>query len=229
MRLRDLRNDFRLPPHIVPANLPADQADYSSPSEHGRTGLDPSLDWSVIAWLRSVSQLPVLVKGVMTAEDARRAIDSGVDGIVVSNHGGRQLDGAPATLDVLAPVAAAVDGRCPLLLDGGVRRDRDVLGALALGADAVLLGRPVLHGLAVAGGDGAAGVLDLVLEELSEAMTLTGTATVADADASLLTGEAPHRGVADAALAKPCPGTPPRPGCASRTCTAACPTRCWTP
>ncbi|MBO3674227.1 aminotransferase class I/II-fold pyridoxal phosphate-dependent enzyme [Streptomyces sp. NEAU-YJ-81] len=188
-RLRDLRNDFRLPPHIVPANLPAGQADYSSPSEHGRTGLDPSLDWSVIAWLRSVGQLPVLVKGVMTAEDARRAIDAGADGIVVSNHGGRQLDGAPATLDVLARIAAAVDGRCPLLLDGGVRRGRDVLGALALGADAVLLGRPVLHGLAVAGRDGAAGVLDLVLDELSEAMTLTGTATVADADASLLTGE----------------------------------------
>ncbi|AGP57000.1 aminotransferase class I/II-fold pyridoxal phosphate-dependent enzyme [Streptomyces rapamycinicus] len=205
-RLRDLRNDFRLPPHIAPANLPADEADYSSPSEHGRTGLDPSLDWSVIAWLRSVSGLPVLVKGVMTAEDARRAIAAGVDGIVVSNHGGRQLDGAPATLDVLAPIAAAVDGRCALLLDGGVRRGRDVLGALALGADAVLLGRPVLHGLAVAGGNGAAGVLGLVLDELSEAMTLTGTATVADADASLLAGvadttparlhkENPHRSV----------------------------------
>ncbi|GAA1124217.1 aminotransferase class I/II-fold pyridoxal phosphate-dependent enzyme [Streptomyces javensis] len=187
-RLRDLRNDFRLPPHIAPANLPADEADYSSPSEHGRTGLDPSLDWSVIAWLRSVSRLPVLVKGVMTTEDARRAIAAGVDGIVVSNHGGRQLDGAPATLDVLAPIAAAVDGRCALLLDGGVRRGRDVLAALALGADAVLLGRPVLHGLAVAGGTGAAGVLGLVLDELSEAMTLTGTTTVADAAAAVLAG-----------------------------------------
>ncbi|MEU8877087.1 aminotransferase class I/II-fold pyridoxal phosphate-dependent enzyme [Streptomyces javensis] len=187
-RLRDLRNGFRLPPHIAPANLPADEADYSSPSEHGRTGLDPSLDWSVIAWLRSVSRLPVLVKGVMTAEDARRAIAAGVDGIVVSNHGGRQLDGAPATLDVLAPIAAAVNGRCALLLDGGVRRGRDVLAALALGADAVLLGRPVLHGLAVAGGTGAAGVLGLVLDELSEAMTLTGTTTVADAAAAVLAG-----------------------------------------
>ncbi|MGA6155641.1 aminotransferase class I/II-fold pyridoxal phosphate-dependent enzyme [Stenotrophomonas sp. NPDC087984] len=210
-RLRDLRNDFRLPPHIVPANLPADQTDYSSPSEHGRTGLDPALDWSVIAWLRSVGQLPVLVKGVMTAEDARRAIAAGADGIVVSNHGGRQLDGAPATLDVLARIAAAVDGRCPLLLDGGVRRGRDVLGALALGADAVLLGRPVLHGLAVAGRDGAAGVLDLVLDELSEAMALTGTATVAHADASLLTGEDPHRGGADAALPA-APGNAAVPG-----------------
>ncbi|MEU5267226.1 aminotransferase class I/II-fold pyridoxal phosphate-dependent enzyme [Streptomyces hygroscopicus] len=187
-RLRDLRNDFRLPPHITPANLPADEADYSSPSEHGRTGLDPSLDWSVIAWLRSVSPLPVLVKGVMTAEDARCAIAAGADGIVVSNHGGRQLDGTAATLEVLPGIAAAVDGRCALLLDGGVRRGRDVLAALALGADAVLLGRPVLHGLAVAGADGAAGVLDLVLDELSEAMALTGTATAADADAALLAG-----------------------------------------
>ncbi|WP_308218480.1 aminotransferase class I/II-fold pyridoxal phosphate-dependent enzyme [Streptomyces hygroscopicus] len=187
-RLRDLRNDFRLPPHITPANLPADEADYSSPSEHGRTGLDPSLDWSVIAWLRSVSPLPVLVKGVMTAEDARCAIAAGADGIVVSNHGGRQLDGTAATLEVLPRIAAAVDGRCALLLDGGVRRGRDVLAALALGADAVLLGRPVLHGLAVAGADGAAGVLDLVLDELSEAMALTGTATAAGADAALLAG-----------------------------------------
>ncbi|MFE2679170.1 aminotransferase class I/II-fold pyridoxal phosphate-dependent enzyme [Streptomyces hygroscopicus] len=187
-RLRDLRNDFRLPPHITPANLPADEADYSSPSEHGRTGLDPSLDWSVIAWLRSVSPLPVLVKGVMTAEDARCAIAAGADGIVVSNHGGRQLDGTAATLEVLPGIAAAVDGRCALLLDGGVRRGRDVLAALALGADAVLLGRPVLHGLAVAGADGAAGVLNLVLDELSEAMALTGTATAAGADAALLAG-----------------------------------------
>ncbi|MDN3053054.1 aminotransferase class I/II-fold pyridoxal phosphate-dependent enzyme [Streptomyces sp. SRF1] len=187
-RLRDLRNDFRLPPHITPANLPADEADYSSPSEHGRTGLDPSLDWSVIAWLRSVSPLPVLVKGVMTAEDARCAIAAGADGIVVSNHGGRQLDGTAATLEVLPGIAAAVDGRCALLLDGGVRRGRDILAALALGADAVLLGRPVLHGLAVAGADGAAGVLDLVLDELSEAMALTGTATAAGADAALLAG-----------------------------------------
>ncbi|MEU2208442.1 aminotransferase class I/II-fold pyridoxal phosphate-dependent enzyme [Streptomyces hygroscopicus] len=187
-RLRDLRNDFRLPPHITPANLPADEADYSSPSEHGRTGLDPSLDWSVIAWLRSVSPLPVLVKGVMTAEDTRCAIAAGADGIVVSNHGGRQLDGTAATLEVLPRIAAAVNGRCALLLDGGVRRGRDVLAALALGADAVLLGRPVLHGLAVAGADGAAGVLDLVLDELSEAMALTGTATAAGADAALLAG-----------------------------------------
>ncbi|MBL1099298.1 aminotransferase class I/II-fold pyridoxal phosphate-dependent enzyme [Streptomyces sp. 205] len=189
-RLRDLRNGFRLPPHITPANLPVEGADYSSPWEHSRTGMDPSLDWSVVDWLRSVSGLPVLVKGVMTPEDAALAVAAGVDGIIVSNHGGRQLDAAQATLDVLADVAAVVDGRRALLLDGGIRRGADVLAALALGADAVLLGRPILHGLAVAGQEGVAQVLDLVVDELTEAMTLTGTATVADADASLLAAPA---------------------------------------
>lgn len=185
-RLRDLRSGFRLPPHVSPANLPADGTDYSSPSGHSRTAIDASLDWSVIAWLRSVSTLPVLVKGIMTGEDAARAVRAGADGILVSNHGGRQLDGSPATLDVLAEIADTVKGRCPLLLDGGVRRGRDVLAALALGADAVLLGRPVLHGLAVDGEPGAAHVLELVVDELAEAMMLTGTAGTAEVDRSLL-------------------------------------------
>lgn len=190
-RRRDLRNGFRLPPHIVPANLPAGDGDHASPADHGRTHLDPALDWSVITWLRSVSSLPVLVKGVMTAQDAVHAVGAGVDGIVVSNHGGRQLDGAPATLEVLPGIAAAVDGRATVLLDGGVRGGRDVLAALASGADAVLLGRPVLHGLAVAGADGAADVLGLVVEELADAMALTGTATVDGADAALLSPPRP--------------------------------------
>ncbi|MFJ9890721.1 aminotransferase class I/II-fold pyridoxal phosphate-dependent enzyme [Streptomyces sp. NPDC091287] len=185
-RLRDLRNGFRLPPHITPANLPAHGADHSSPLEHSRTAMDPALDWSVVDRLRSLSSLPVLLKGVMTAEDAALAVAAGVDGIVVSNHGGRQLDGGHGTLDVIAEIAAAVAGRCALLLDGGVRRGGDVLAALALGADAVLLGRPVLHGLAVAGERGAAQVLGLVVDELTEAMVLTGTAGVSAAGACLL-------------------------------------------
>ncbi|MEV7131033.1 aminotransferase class I/II-fold pyridoxal phosphate-dependent enzyme [Streptomyces sp. NPDC093260] len=188
-RPRDERNGFRLPAHVAPANLPP--GDYSSPAEHGRRGLDPGLDWSVVDWLRSVSDLPVLVKGVLSAEDAERALAAGVAGIVVSNHGGRQLDGAPATLDALAEVAARVAGRATVLVDGGVRRGADVLGALALGADAVLLGRPVLHGLAADGRDGVARVLDLVTEGLTEAMALTGTATPADAGPALLSPAAP--------------------------------------
>lgn len=188
-RVRDLRNGFRIPPGIVPANLPP--ADYSSPAGHARTGLDPQLDWSVVEWLRSVSGLPVLVKGVLTAADAVRALDAGAAGIVVSNHGGRQLDGVPAAFEVLPAIADAVAGRCPVLLDGGVRRGTDVLAAVACGADAVLVGRPVLHGLAVAGQDGVAGVLDILREELCDAMALAGAGTVAALDRSLLATPGP--------------------------------------
>ncbi|MEV4449891.1 alpha-hydroxy acid oxidase [Streptomyces mirabilis] len=183
-RVRDLRNDFRLPQGVEPVNLTG--TGFASPGRHARAEFDPMLDWSVIDWLRSVSTLPVILKGLLTGADARRASAAGVDGIVVSNHGGRQLDGAPATLEVLPEIAAAVAGACPVLLDGGIRRGADVLAALALGADAVLLGRPVLYGLAVDGEDGATQVLGIVADGLSEAMTLTGTAVVADAGAELL-------------------------------------------
>ncbi|MFE5097490.1 aminotransferase class I/II-fold pyridoxal phosphate-dependent enzyme [Streptomyces sp. NPDC056638] len=187
-RLRDLRNDFRLPDGMVPANLAG--GDYASPSAHALTEFDPALDWSVIDWLRDISSLPVLVKGILGTADARAALRSGVDGIVVSNHGGRQLDGAPATLDVLPEIASAVGGACPVLVDGGIRRGADVLAALALGADAVLLGRPVLHGLAVGGEHGVAHLLELLVEELVEAMSLTGTPSVAETGPGLV-GAAP--------------------------------------
>ncbi|MEV7116689.1 aminotransferase class I/II-fold pyridoxal phosphate-dependent enzyme [Streptomyces anulatus] len=186
-RLRDLRNDFRLPAGVAPANLGG--AGFSSPSGHARTEFALSLDWSVVEWLRSLSSLPVLVKGILTASDARRALVAGADGIMVSNHGGRQLDGSPATLEVLPDIAQAVAGDCPLLLDGGVRRGADILAALALGADAVLLGRPVLHGLAVNGEQGVEHVLGLVTEELTEAMTLTGTGSVTEASPDLVMGQ----------------------------------------
>ncbi|MFE7598457.1 aminotransferase class I/II-fold pyridoxal phosphate-dependent enzyme [Streptomyces sp. NPDC057494] len=186
-RLRDLRNDFRLPDGMVPANLTS--GDFASPSAHALTEFDPALDWSVIGWLREVSSLPVLVKGVLSAADARAALRAGVDGIVVSNHGGRQLDGAPATLDALPEITAAVAGVCPVMVDGGIRRGADVLAALALGADAILLGRPVLHGLAVGGEQGATNLLELITEELVEAMALTGTPSVAGATAALVGAE----------------------------------------
>ncbi|MEW2579245.1 aminotransferase class I/II-fold pyridoxal phosphate-dependent enzyme [Streptomyces syringium] len=203
-RLRDLRNGFRLPEGVVPANLPSHGVDYSSPADHGRTELDPALDWSVVAWLRSVSPLPVLLKGVMSAEDAARAVAAGVDGIVVSNHGGRQLDGGAGTLDVLSRITATVAGRCAVLVDGGIRRGTDVLAALALGADAVLLGRPVLHGLAVEGQEGVSRVLGIVVDELADAMVLTGTPSTGAAGPSLLeTGET-------APPARPEPAAPAR-------------------
>jgi (S)-3,5-dihydroxyphenylglycine transaminase len=177
-RVRDLRNGFRLPPGISPANLPS--SDFSSPQAHARAELDPNLDWSVITWLRSVSTLPVLVKGILTAGDAVRAVEAGVDGIVVSNHGGRQLDGVPATFEVLPLITAAVAGRCAVLLDGGVRRGTDTVAAMAFGADAVLIGRPLLHGLAVGGREGACHVLEIIRDELCDAMALIGAASSAD-------------------------------------------------
>lgn len=187
-RLRDLRNGFRLPAGTVPANLPVDG--FADPAAHSRADFDPGLDWSVVEWLRSVSELPLLVKGILTGADAVRAAEAGVDGVMVSNHGGRQLDGVPATLDVLPEVAEAVGGRLPVLLDGGVRRGRDILAALALGADAALVGRPVLHGLAAGGAGGVTGVLSVLLDELTDAMSLAGLRTLADIGPSLV-GRAP--------------------------------------
>jgi 4-hydroxymandelate oxidase len=148
--------------------------------------LDPTLTWDAIGWLKSITRLPVLIKGVLTAEDAACAIASGADGIVVSNHGGRQLDGSIATIDALPDIAVRVAGRIPVLLDGGVRRGTDVLKALALGASAVLIGRPYLWDLAAAGEAGVRRVLDLLREEFELAMALSGCPAVAAIHRSLI-------------------------------------------
>jgi (S)-3,5-dihydroxyphenylglycine transaminase len=185
-RLRDLRNGFRVPPRVRAAALRWQEADGetgpdpASPADHARAAHDPHLDWRTVGRLRAVSPLPILLKGILTARDATRAVEEGADGLIVSNHGGRQLDGAPATLEALPAIAAAVAGRIPVLLDGGIRRGADILAARALGADAVLVGRPVLHGLAVAGHHGAYDVLDLLKDGLRDAMTLAGVGRVAD-------------------------------------------------
>lgn len=202
-RLRDLRNGFRVPAGIGPANL--DGSGFEEPGAHALAEFDATLNWSVIEWLRSVSTLPVLVKGIVTAADAARALAAGVDGLVVSNHGGRQLDGAPATLEVLPEIAAAVGGACPVLLDGGVRRGADVLAAVALGADAVLVGRPVLHALAVDREKGVSDVLGILADELTETMILTGTPSVAHAGPELVRLATPRRVAAPAAAASPVP------------------------
>lgn len=138
--------------------------------------------WRDVAWLRTQTRLPLLLKGITTAEDARRALDAGVDGLIVSNHGGRVLDSQIATIDALPDVAAAVAGRVPLLLDGGIRRGTDVFKALALGADAVLVGRPFAYALAAAGAPGVAHVLHLLRVELEMAMVSCGCPTLADID-----------------------------------------------
>ena len=147
-----------------------------------------ALTWADVEWLRSVTSLPLVLKGILTAEDARLAVEHGVAGILVSNHGGRQLDTVAPTIEALPEVVAAVAGRCEVYLDGGVRRGTDVLKALALGARAVFVGRPILWGLAVAGADGARHVLELLRDELELAMALAGRPTLASIDATLVRG-----------------------------------------
>jgi isopentenyl diphosphate isomerase/L-lactate dehydrogenase-like FMN-dependent dehydrogenase len=142
--------------------------------------MSAAVTWKDVEALASMSRLPVVVKGVMTAEDARLACEHGADAVVVSNHGGRQLDGVAATLDALPEVAEAVGGRVEVYLDGGVRRGADVLRALALGARAVLVGRPILWGLAAGGEAGVARVLALLRAEIELALQLLGCSSPAD-------------------------------------------------
>ncbi|MFC8805804.1 alpha-hydroxy acid oxidase [Streptomyces anthocyanicus] len=204
-RLRDLRNGFAVPAHITPANLTGTAAAGSAtPGAHSRLAFDRRLDWSFVARLGAASGLPVLAKGVLTAPDAEAAVAAGVAGIVVSNHGGRQLDGAPATLEALPEVVSAVRGRCPVLLDGGVRTGADVLAALALGARAVLVGRPALYALAVGGAAGVRRMLTLLTEDFADTMVLTGHAATGTIGPDTLAPPhhaPPHHG----------PPTPPRP------------------
>ncbi|MDX6547272.1 MAG: 4-hydroxymandelate oxidase [Gaiellales bacterium] len=160
-RERDMRVGFKAPEHLtVEGDLFGE-------------GFAPNVSWRDLEWLAGYG-LPVVVKGLLTAEDAALACEHGAAAVVVSNHGGRQLDGVPASLDVLEEVGAAVDGRAEVLLDGGVRRGTDVLKALALGARAVLIGRPVLWGLAVAGEEGVTDVLRMFQEEIESALGLLG-------------------------------------------------------
>jgi isopentenyl diphosphate isomerase/L-lactate dehydrogenase-like FMN-dependent dehydrogenase len=144
------------------------------------------LTWDTLAWLRSITPLPILLKGILTAEDALLAVEHGVDGIVVSNHGGRQLDGALAGIEALPEVVEAVSGRCEVYMDGGIRRGTDVLKALALGARAVLVGRPILWGLAVNGEAGVFHILEILRSELELAMVLSGRPSIASIDRSLV-------------------------------------------
>jgi 4-hydroxymandelate oxidase len=169
-RERDLRNGFLdLPPGMACAHM-----------DGLAIAFRPDLSWDHIDWLRSVSTLPVVLKGVVHPEDARLAVGRGVDALAVSNPGGRQLDTMPATVELLPRVVDAVGGAVPLLLDGGVRRGTDVVKALALGADAVAIGRPVLWGLAVAGEDGVTRVLELLRAELDLALALCGCRSPGD-------------------------------------------------
>src|SRR5579864_9759573 len=150
------------------------------------TLFDPSFNWNDLEWLRSVAGVPVILKGVLSAEDGRRAVSCGADGVIVSNHGGRNLDTVPATIDALPLVVEEVAGRIPVIVDGGIRRGTDVLKALALGATAVGIGRPYLYGLGVGGANGVTRVVQILRKEFEMAMMLTGRPTIASIDRSVL-------------------------------------------
>jgi 4-hydroxymandelate oxidase len=188
-RYRDDRNRFSLPPGIAMANLEG----MGLPESEGSRLFaffverhDASLSWDDLAWLDSLTPMPLVVKGIVRGDDARRAVEAGAAAIIVSNHGGRQLDGAAATIDVLPEVLEVVGGQVEVLVDGGIRRGSDAMKALAMGARAVLVGRPYLWGLAVDGEAGVRRVLELLRDELALAMALCGCPTTADIDPSLV-------------------------------------------
>ena len=172
-RERDVRAAFALPEGLPVPNLPVELARVDFHAAISSI-VDPGLSWRDLEWLRSISALPLVVKGVLTSEDALLAAEHGAASVIVSNHGGRQLDGVPATLDVLPEVVEAVGERVEVLVDGGIRRGTDVLKALALGARAAMAGRAVLWGLAAGGEDGVVRVLELLRDEIASGLMLLG-------------------------------------------------------
>lgn len=186
-REQDLRNQFKLPSHLTMGNFTSVGGDHNKGttqegglSKYVASLIDRTLNWDDIAWVRNQTTMKIVVKGVMTAEDAEIACQHGVDGILVSNHGARQLDTVPATIEALPEVVKAVRGRCEVYLDGGVCRGLDAFKALALGARAVFFGRPYLWGLAHSGEDGVAHVIQLLRDELEMAFQLCGCTSVSD-------------------------------------------------
>jgi (S)-2-hydroxy-acid oxidase len=192
-RRANMRNKFHLPPHLRLANFAEGTGESAclmanksggSAMDQLDTLMDQTLTWKDVTWLKNNTRLPVIVKGVMTAEDANLAIAYGVSGIFVSNHGGRQLDTVLASIDALPEIVAEVKGRCDIYLDGGVSSGTDVFKALALGAKMVFAGRPLLWGLSVAGEQGAKRVLEIYKEELDLTMALAGVQNVKNIDGS---------------------------------------------
>ena len=190
---KDKRNHFNLPKEMLVKQLR--DAGYDQVTERmsepdliafNQRAWHREQSWDVFDWLRSVTKLPLIIKGVLRREDAQKAVALGLDGVIVSNHGGRSLDGMPASIAMLPGVVEAVGGRAEVYLDGGVRRGTDVLKALALGARAVLIGRPYAWALAASGEDGVRAVLDLLREELCNAMTTTGCANTSAISSTLI-------------------------------------------
>jgi isopentenyl diphosphate isomerase/L-lactate dehydrogenase-like FMN-dependent dehydrogenase len=212
-RERDIRNGFSIPPRFDAAGIagmalkaewlwrmrseirritfgnyvrPNEKADLRTLAGRMAALLDPAMSWRDVDELRGIWRGPLILKGVLHPQEARAALDHGIDGLIVSNHGGRQLDGAPATIDVLPEIVAAVEGRIPILIDGGIRRGSDVVKALAIGARACLVGRPLLWALAVAGEPGVVHMLDIYRREIDRVLGLCGVTRIADIGGDLL-------------------------------------------
>ena len=183
-RERDMRNAFHdLPPHLFCENL---RESTEAGGRVRRIDFSREISWRHVDWLRSVTKLKIVLKGVVNPLDAQLALEHGVDALLVSNHGGRQLDTVPAAIDLLPHIAAVVGSRIPVLLDGGIRRGTDIVKALALGANAVAIGRPILWGLASAGEEGVARVLEILRSELDVALTLCGCGSLSEIDLGLI-------------------------------------------
>jgi 4-hydroxymandelate oxidase len=191
-RNREVRAKFALPPNLSLPHLKGLKTETASGAHRPQEGsiyspiTDASFTWRDLEWLRSYARVPIILKGILHPLDAEQAAKVGVAGLIVSNHGGRDLDTTPATIEALPLIADHVAGRIPLLIDGGIRRGTDVLKALAYGAKAVLIGRPYLHGLGVAGAEGVTRVVNILRQEFEMAMALSGRATLASIDRSLL-------------------------------------------
>src|ERR1051326_1453867 len=186
-RNREERAYFRIPPNFALPNINIG-AEVHRRSPDFAFSLVPNakLTWKEVEWMCSIAKTPVWLKGVINPEDALRAADTGVAGIIVSNHGARNLDTLPSTAEALPRITKKLQGRLPLLVDGGIRRGTDILKALALGATGVLIGRPYLHGVAAAGADGVARVIGILRQELRSAMALTGRTKIAQLNTSVL-------------------------------------------
>jgi 4-hydroxymandelate oxidase len=185
-RDRDIRNRFALPQGLHRANIP-ESGTFMPPADSIYTpALEPSLSWKDVEWIRGLTTLPVLLKGIMTPEDADAAIQAGASGLIVSNHGGRTVDTVPSTAEVISDVAARIGSRIPCLVDGGIRRGTDVLKALAWGANAVLIGRPYVYALAVSGSAGIARAIAILTTELKMAMAFTGKTSLTEIDGSVI-------------------------------------------
>jgi 4-hydroxymandelate oxidase len=183
-RERNIRNDYR---NLRGSNLPNAGADPARARRGAHPGGgDPAATWKDIEWIKSMTDLPVVAKGIMTGEDAGLCADAGIDGVIVSNHGGRHLDNTLATVEVLSEAVAAARGRLEIYLDGGIRRGADVVKAIALGAKAVFIGRPLFWGLAVDGEKGVVRVLSILREEIEITMAKCGRPTVASIDSTVI-------------------------------------------